>query len=356
MANINEYLVWRGDIPINKEFEFNEIDYMILARFSYFPFDRIDLKEIETIESISKKMEKFKNEEFNYNGDKELITNLGKSERFKNLLITDYVKNNDIKVEEQFSAITIHISEEEMYISFVGTDGSILGWKEDFNMSFMENVPAQISGKEYTEKMAKKYPNKRILLGGHSKGGNVAVYSAITVSEEIQNKIIKVVNYDGPGFNKKFIQNIKNKDIMSKIYTYIPQDSVIGRIMEHEEGYEVVQSTEKGIYQHDIYSWQVERDRMIKLKSTTKSSETINDTMRNWLENTTPEQRKVFFDGIFDIFFSTSANTFSEISWMKNAPKIFEAYREFSEDDRKTILSMLKLFGKAYFESLKENR
>ena len=314
MSNINDYLLWRGDIPITEEFPFNEVDNIILARFSYLIFDQIEMKEKETIEDISKKMKNFDNEKFNYNGDKELITNLGQSRRFKNMIVTDYVKNNDFKIEQQFSAITIHLSEEEMYLSFEGTDGTILGWKEDFNMAFMENVPAQITGKEYAEKISQKYPNKKMYLGGHSKGGNVAVYSAAFSPLDLQNRIIKVVNYDGPGFPKKVIEQLQNKEILDKIFTFIPQDSIIGRIMEHEEGYEVIESTEKGIYQHDIYSWKILRDKMVKLKNVTKSSETMSETMRVWLKDTTPEQRKIFFDSIFEIFYSTSANTFSEIS------------------------------------------
>ena len=355
MANINDYLIWRGDVPISTEFNFNEIDTMILARFSYLLFDKIDLKEKETIESISNKMKDFENEAFNYNGDKELITNLGQSKRFKNMIVTDYVQNNDPETEEQFSAITIHISNEEMYLSFVGTDGTLLGWKEDFNMAFMENVPAQIAGKEYTQQIANKYPDKKMILGGHSKGGNVAVYSAISVSEEIQNRIIKVVNYDGPGFEKKVIANMHNKSIVEKIYTYIPQDSIIGRILEHEEGYEVVKSTEKGIYQHDIYSWQVLRDKIVKLDKVTKSSEVINETIRTWLRETTQEQRKIFFDGVFEIFYSTSANTFSEISatWKTSIPKIIETYKGLQDRDKKNITKMIKLFGKLYFSNMR---
>ena len=355
MSNINDYLVWRGDIPLDSKYIFNDVDSMILARFSYLLFDKIDLKEKETIESISNKMKNFANEDFNYNGDKELITNLGQSARFKDLIVTDYVKNNDFEAERQFSAITIHLSNEEMYISFVGTDGSITGWKEDFNMSFMENIPAQIAAKEYVENVSNKYPDKKLLLGGHSKGGNVAAYSAMFVSRDIQNRIVKVVNYDGPGFRQQTIDSIENKEIVEKIYTYIPQDSVIGRILEHAEGYEVVESVEKGIYQHDIYSWQVKRDRMIKMKNTTNASETINDTMKTWLKTTTPEKRKIFFDSIFEVFYSTSANTFSEISWIKNTPKLFETYKGLSEEDRKTITEMLKIFGKLYFASFKEH-
>ena len=170
MSNINDYLLWRGDIPIIEEVPFNEVDSMILARFSYLIFDRIDLKEIETIESISKKMKDLKNEDFRYNGDKDVIVNLGNSIRFKDMQVTDYVKNNDKETEKQFSAITVHVSNDEMYLSFIGTDKTILGWKEDFNMSFMQNVPAQIAGLEYVKKIARKFPDKKMRLGGHSKG------------------------------------------------------------------------------------------------------------------------------------------------------------------------------------------
>lgn len=357
MANINDYLIWRGDIPINKTFKFNEIDSMILARFSYLPFDKINLEDKETIKSISKKMKKFKNEDFNYNGDMDLISNLGNSNRFKNMIVTDYIKNNNKKEEKQFSAITIHISKKEMYVSILGTDSTLVGWKEDFNMSFMDNVPAQIEGLNYFKKIAKKYPNKSIRLGGHSKGGNVAIYSSIAVSNKIQERIVKVYNFDGPGFNEKVLEKYKNKEIIKKISTYIPQDSVVGRILERKEKCKVVQSIEKGFYQHDIYSWQVLKDKMIKLDSVTDSSNLMNSAVKEWLKNSTPDQRKVFFDGVFEVFSSTSAKTFSELSniWIKNLPTLFSTYREISEEDRKTIMKMLKLFTKTYISNLKEN-
>lgn len=356
MANINDYLMWRGDIPINLDFKFNEIDSMILARFSYLPFSKIKLNEIETIESISTKMKKFENKDFNYNGDMELISNLGKSNRFKDMSVTDYVKSNDKKKEKQFSAITIHISEKEMYISFLGTDKTILGWKEDFNMSFMDNIPAQLEGCKYLNSISKKYPKKQIRVGGHSKGGNVAVYSSITAPEEIQNRIIQVYNYDGPGFSENILEKNKDKEIINKISTYIPQDSVIGRILERKEKCEIVKSIEKGFYQHDIYSWQVVRNKMVKLDNVTGSSELMNSTLKEWLKNSTPEQRKIFFDGVFEIFNSTSANTFGEFSklWMKNIPTLFSTYREISEEDRRVIMKMLRLFAKSYFSNLKD--
>ena len=350
MANINDYLLWRGDIPINEEFRFNEIDSIILARFSYLIFDKIEMKPKETIESISKKMKNFKNEEFLYNGDKELITYLGQSRRFKDMFVTDYVQNNNKEMEKQFRAITIHISEEEMYLSYIGTDSSILGWKEDFNMAFMENVPCQREGKKYIEKISQKYPKKKIRIGGHSKGGNVAIYSAITSSKEIKNRIIKVYNYDGPGFNKNVINKYNNDEIISKIETYIPQDSIIGRLLNHKEKMTITFSLEKGILQHDIYSWQVLKDDLIRSEKNTDISEDIDKTMTEWIELTTNEQRKIVIDAIFELFYSTDSETFGEMSKniSTNLPKVLKKYGEIAKEDKEMIKQMIKIIATSY--------
>lgn len=356
MANINDYLLWRGDIPIGRKFEFNEIDSMIFARFSYLLFDKISMASKEKISSISEKMKDIDNEQFLYNGDKELITNLGKSERFKDLIVTDYVKINNKKIEKQFGAITIHISNREMYVSFIGTDMTLYGWKEDFNMAFMENVPCQISGKEYLEKIARKYPMKQIRVGGHSKGGNVAIYSAITNSEKIQKRIIKVYNYDGPGFNQTIIDRYENDKIMTKIETYIPQDSIIGRLLNHKEKTTVVLSTEKGILQHDIYSWEVLKDDLIKLEKNTEISEDIDRTVTDWLKTTSPEQRKIFIDSVFELLYSTDITTFGELSqnFSLYVPKILRKYGEISAEDKKVMTKMLMLMMASYMNIIKE--
>lgn len=354
MANINNYLEWRGDVPITRETPLNEVDSMILARFSYLLFNRIEMKEEETIKSISIKMKHFKNEEFLYNGDKQLITNLGLSRRFRDMIVTDYVENNQKETEKQFRGITIHTGKDEIYISFIGTDQSIYGWKEDFNMAFMENVPCQIEGQAYLEEIAKKYPEYKIRIGGHSKGGNVAIYSAVTASKEIQKRIIKVYNYDGPGFSKQFVDSHNGNSIINKINTYFPQDSVIGRIMNHEEKCLVALSTEKGIYQHDIFSWQVMGTDLIFSPALTSSSEAMNKTISNWLENTTVEQRKMYIDTIFDLFYSTEARTFGEMSrnMTTNLPIIYKKYEEISAEDKRMAIDMTKLFAKTYFEEL----
>ena len=356
MANINDYLLWRGDIPLNEQFNFNEIDSMIMARFSYLRFDEIEITSKETVESVSNKMKDFDNSKFLYNGDKELITYLGQAYRFKNMIVTDYEKIDDKEIEKQFGAVTIHISDKELYISYLGTDNTINGWKEDFNMSFMNNVPCQIAGKEYLQKIAEKYPEKKIRIGGHSKGGNVAIYSAITANKEIQERIIKVYNYDGPGFSTEIIKEYGKEEIIEIIETYLPQDSVIGRILNHKEKTTIALSTEKGIYQHDIFSWQVLKDDLIRLEKNTQTSEDISETLNNWFNNTTNEQRKVFIDTVFELFYSTEADTFGDISnsLSTNIPIILKKYNTISKEEKKNITQMIKSFAKIYFSVIKE--
>ena len=341
MSNINDYLLWRGDLSFEIS-PFNQIDNMILARFSYMPFNKIKMEETETVGSIYNKLQGFKNEDFGYNGDKDLITRMGQSSRFKNLKVTNFEINIDKEIERQFSAITIHLNDNEMYISFNGTDSSIIGWKEDFNLSFMENIPSQISGLEYTKKIMNLYP-KNVILGGHSKGGNIAMYSAISLPQDLTYRIISVSNYDGPGFSNKITETENYQNILDKIISYIPQSSVIGRLLEHKEKCIVVESIEKGIYQHDIFSWQVLGTSIITIKNVTNNSEFFNKTISTWLQETSPEQRKIFVDTIFELLDSTSILTFKEFSnaRIKNINAILKSYNSVNEQDKKLLSKMI---------------
>ena len=354
MANIIDYIKWRGDIPLTKRFPVNEIDSMILARFSYLIFNRIRMKNEETVASIAKKMSGFKNEEFRYNGDKELISNMGDSIRFGNLKVTDFVENNEKESEKQFGAITIHTAKDEMYISYIGTNATLYGWKEDCNMAFMDDVPCQLEGKAYLAMVAEKYPDKNIRIGGHSKGGNVAIYAAVTAEREVQGRIIKVCNYDGPGFSKKQLERFGKAAIIDRIETYFPQDSIIGRMLNHNEKCTVILSDEKGVRQHDIYSWHVLGTAPVNYGQLTRASERMNNTLTNWLENSTSEQRRVFFDSIFEILYSTEADTFAEIQQKmgKNMSLMIKGYGKMPKEDRKTVNQMLRLFVKEYASEL----
>ena len=185
MYNVFDYLKWRGDLSFDQD-PINEIDHIIFSRISSMPLHKIDFNNKEVLYNVLKKLLQVENEEFLLQ-DKKLCKELISIKRYRNLKISDFVRNIDTDIEQQFAAVTIWISEQEIYISYNGTDESLVGWKEDFNMSFMQNIPSQLAGVKYLEGISTKYLDVKIHLGGHSKGGNIAVYSGIYCTCDIKN-------------------------------------------------------------------------------------------------------------------------------------------------------------------------
>lgn len=341
MANVCDYIKWRGDINFEQS-KFNEIDNLILSRFSYFPFDKIIKEdEIVTIRELGKR---FKNQDISklpilWKDDVELFPLIGESERFGNLLATKYINKIDVVQEKQFAAITVLMPDDTIFISYRGTDNTIVGWKEDLNMSFKSHIASQLSAKKYLEMIAKEYSDKKIRIGGHSKGGNIAVYAATFVSQEIKDRIINVYNNDGPGFCDDVIETPEYHEMIKNVHTYIPQSSVIGRLMNHREKYTVVESVQKGIMQHDLYSWQVLGTKFITLEEVTNGSEFVDKTIKEWLENVEPEKREQVIDVVFDILNATDAQTMKEIknNWFTSARTMMASYKNIDNETKDMI-------------------
>lgn len=358
MANIIDYVKWRGDLEL-KVSDFNEIDSLILNRFSYFPLDRI-VKENEkvSIKELSKRFEKEDKSKMKilWKDDTDLFPIMGKSKRFGEMIALEYINKIEPENEKQFSAITIILPDNTIYVSYRGTDNTLVGWKEDFNMSFKSHIASQISAKEYLENIAKKYPNKKIRIGGHSKGGNLAVYASIFASSKVKKRIINVYNNDGPGFNEDIINTKEYKEAIEKVITYIPQDSIFGKLLNHEEKYTVVQSTQKGILEHDVYSWQVIGKNFVVLKEVTNGSKFIDKTITNWLENLDLNTRKQVINVVFEILNSTEARTIADLklSTMKNVKIILSSYKQIEPENKKMITATINALLGTVKENVKE--
>ena len=355
MANVCDYVKWRGDITLEQS-KFNEIDNLILSRFSYFPFDKIiEENEIVTIKELSKRFQKQDVTKLPilWKDDVDLFPLIGESKRFGELLATKYINKIDPEQEKQFAAITVLMPDDTIFISYRGTDNTIVGWKEDLNMSFKSHIASQLSAKKYLEMIAKEYSDKKIRIGGHSKGGNIAVYAATFVSQEIKDRIINVYNNDGPGFYDDVIETPEYHEMIKKVHTYIPQSSVIGRLMNHREKYTVVESVQKGIMQHDLYSWQVLGTKFITLEEVTNGSEFVDKTIKEWLENVEPEKREQVIDVVFDILNATDAQTMKEIknNWFTSARTMMASYKNI---DNKTKDMIWKAVGEL-LKSAKNN-
>lgn len=345
MANIVDYIKWRGDITF-KNAKYNEIDSLIFARISYFPFERlITTNEKMTIETLANNFSKLGDDQNKvlWPDDKELFILLGKSERYKDLIITDFVNIIDKENDKQFSATTIHLPDGTMYISYRGTDTTIVGWKEDFNLAFMSHIESQISGKDYLIKIATKYPFKKIRIGGHSKGGNIAIYAAAFSIDKIKNRILEVLNYDGPGFSESIVNSNEYISILSKCHSYVPQTSIIGRCMYHKEDLTIVESVAKGILQHDIYSWQLIGKKFILTENLTSSSIFIDNTVTTWLEEIDVNKKKKAIDAIFELFYQTNMETFSDMkaNLFDSAIKMSNTYKELDKETKDIIMHLI---------------
>lgn len=344
MANILDYIIWRGDLSFKKA-ELNEVDSLILSRFSYFPLDELFMEDKKI--TIQEAYNRFLNigigeKKLLQIDDKDLFPALANSKRFGELHITNYINKIDKEAEKQFSAVTIILPDNTVYISYRGTDNTLVGWKEDFNLSFDSDVPSQHDAVEYVENVAKK-TKKKIRIGGHSKGGNLAVYAAIFCEDKIKDRILGVYNHDGPGMSSSVIKKNVYKKMIKKVHTYVPQSSVIGRLLYHEEQYTVIESTQSGLMQHDLYSWQVLGNKFISLDDVTNGSEMVDKVIKSWLDGVTPKQRAEFVNILYQILCATDAETLSELggNWFKNAGKLLKAYKTTNEESKKIISQTL---------------
>ena len=260
-----------------------------------------------------------------------------------------YVSRTDEETQTQFSALTILLPDKTAYIAFRGTDDTIVGWKEDFNLAFLPVVPAQKMAAEYLSAAAAALPSHPLRVGGHSKGGNLAVYSAVFCGEAVQNQLMRVYNNDGPGFRTSLLGLPEHKRVADRITTILPESSVVGMLLEHEERYEVVRSTQSGLWQHDGFSWQVRGEKFEHLPDLTEGGKLVDETLRAFIVSLSDEQRVAFIDALFDILTCTDADTLTDLKegGLRTAAAMVRKYRTLDKDTRQALGSTLRLFMKA---------
>ena len=260
MGNIMDYISWRGDLSFAQS-PFNEVDNLILACFSYVNLDGIPAVsgkkgiELKKLVKEFKKLHTIKELE----ADKSFIRlapfmmfEMAESVRFGKCVIRNYANEIVTEAEQQFSAVEIVLEDGTSYVSFRGTDDTIIGWKEDFNLS-TGVVPAQERAVEYMERISDK-ASGMLRVGGHSKGGNLAIYGSV-MCKSAHDKILEIYSNDGPGFSKEFQESPETAEMMPKIIRIIPEYSIIGTLLEHEKQPIIVASTSRGLPQHDGFSW-----------------------------------------------------------------------------------------------------
>ena len=352
MADIFDYLLWRGDQPLRRA-PFTPADGAILAQLAYAPFADLPPEYWNDTLTLGEACGELANhpdlkERTLLKDDPRLIRTLAQCPRFAPMELADHADLFDAESDTQFSATTFRLGEGLWYLAFRGTDQTVTGWKEDFNMSFTLPVPAQTLAEKYLEAAALNLPG-RFILGGHSKGGNLAVYAAAACPAEVRERIAKVYNFDGPGFDEPFLETPGYLELQDRIYTFVPEDSVFGLMLGHAETHTVVKSTSLGVLQHILYSWHFTPTGFEELETVSRGSKALDKTLKNWLAALTLEQREILVETLFGVLESPKLDDLRELgSSLPSAAKtMMESARSMDPDTKKALQQCLTALGKA---------
>ena len=343
MADMFDYLKWRGDILFS-QVPLNDVDSLIFSSLAYIQYDGIiteDKMHFTTLRETARLLFSMPDASSRCRvpSDLELLKAAAETERFGRVGLCAYQDILNPEEETQFAAITFLLEDGTAFLAFRGTDSTLVGWKEDFNMTFQESIPAQRLAKEYVQRFA-SITKAPLWLGGHSKGGNLAVYAGAKCGEAIQDRVLGVYNHDGPGFTQAMMTDPGYLRIVPRVRTLVPQSSIFGMLLEHQESYTIIRSNQVGIMQHDPYSWEIMGSHFILVEELTANSKFLDRTFRTWLAGLTPQERNTFFDSVFDVVMTENTGNAKDLLKPQAMIQVFRNLQS-DEERRNTISSVL---------------
>ncbi len=349
MGNVFEYLNWRGDISM-EQLPLGEVDGLILSLLSYVDLDGILPMSNENSHAGITIREAAK--EYFFVRDPQIQRPLGlivpaeiirlfrcvaNSTRFGGLNLYDYVNEISEEEETQFSALTVQLPQEDLFVAFRGTDDTIVGWREDFNLSFMDEVPAQRHAADYLSALDPT-PEARIYVGGHSKGGNLAVWGAVHASDRVRKQIETIWSYDGPGYTEHFLLSDAYHSMADRVQTILPTSSLVGLLLENDGNYAVVKSSRRGIQQHDGLTWEVMGGKFVRAELSKRAKRT-DTVVRARIDAMTREEKQVFTKLMFSVLESTGAKTLTELyrDGFRSAAAMLRTVTSMTREEKETV-------------------
>lgn len=330
MSNALDYLEWRGDLTMEAS-QFNEIDMFLCSQLSTPDYTEIMGRDDEPI-TIGKMAERYfvthsmkKEESIGVLQSDYLLPTFKKmalTERFKHVKLWKPENKVILENTEQFSAVTVCIPNGDRIISIRGTDDTIIGWKEDFSIAYSDNVAAQNDALSYLLEVAEECPESKLYLCGHSKGGNLAIYAAAKAPESVQDRIEKVVNFDGPGFREEFLDDDGYQRIKNKVETVLSQNSMVGTLLTRVGTVKYVTSSEHGPMAHDGFSWQVMGKKFIDSEGLSDTSMAFEKAMKETIEAMGEDEMQEFTNDLFDALLSTGAKTIAQLTALPPKAKL----------------------------------
>ena len=359
MGNIMDYISWRGDLSFEQS-QFNEVDNLILACISYVNLDGISAVTKQKgigLKKLTKEFMKLHTMK-ELEADKSFIRlapfmmmEMAKSVRFGKCVVRNYVNDIVTEAEQQFAAMEIVLEDGTSYVSFRGTDDTIIGWKEDFNLS-TGVVPAQKRAIEYLQKIS-EHTDGMLRVGGHSKGGNLAIYGSV-MCKSAHEKILEIYSNDGPGFSREFQELPETKEMMPKIIRIIPEYSIIGTILEHEKEPVIVASSSKGLLQHDGFSWEVQGPALVRRDSLNKTALRFIEILHKWIDGMDMEQKRLLIEDLFATLQASGYENLSEVQsgGLKSLAAMVKRVEKFAPESRGMMQELLTAICGGWLEQL----
>ncbi len=363
-GTVMDYLRWRGDLTFAQD-GFNEVDDLVLCIISYLNFRRFDdLRTTDPARAVAlpdvaarltEEDEQLGLSELDYIP---LMRLAAETERFRDVRMFGFTHEWDEAKEMQFDAVSYLLPDDTLLVSFMGTDTSLVGWKEDFNMSFLTAVPAQERATAYTVEMAAACPDRKLRIAGHSKGGNLAAWAAIHIPAPLQEqRLLDAYNNDGPGFSHDMVDSDAYRRVADKLHTYIPESSIVGVLLEHAEDYAVIDSSNRSVMQHEPMSWSVLGPRFVHLGQRSQMGKLSDDVLRQWIGSMTPQEREQFSDALFDVLsLSGKARTLDDLrtGGLAGGAALLKQYSGADEQDKKIIAEIFRRLAVDVKEELKK--
>lgn len=356
MTNIIDYIEWRGDLTPSAS-PFNEVDCLVLSQLAYVEFAEVMKDEGITLAEAARELFMRYPRGIVPHGlmqpklVNQLLAKAARSERFGSMtVLAAENKFDDDLSKEQFAAVTFTGADGKAYVCFRGTDHTIAGWQENFNMAVLDSIPAQLDAVAYIERIAERLDEPIIALG-HSKGGNLAVYAAVFASLPCE-RIERVFNFDGPGFSEAVAANERFAPMLPKITSIVPQGSVVGMLLEHREKRFVIKSAEKGLLQHDGFSWIIRGAKFVELKFRNTESMLIDKTLSDWISGMNQKELETFASSLYELLSGTKAQTLDELP--RDTLKLIKKLRDLDSETRDFLARALKVLREQALRSAKE--
>ncbi len=363
MSNINDYLDWRSDLTFEQD-PFNEVDNLILSELIYTRFDNYvpGIESDETV-SIEEVCERF----FADHSDKDIMSQgsstkvapylmkkMINTNRFGNTRLGKYVSELDKETQSQFSAMVFYLNNGQKYVAYRGTDDTLVGWKEDFNMCFLYQTAGQLMATNYLNTILSTYDEK-IMVGGHSKGGNFAVFASAFCDNSLKDRISIVYSNDGPGFLDRVVESMEYRSIVDRVHSTLPTASVVGMLLGSELNSQTIKASNVGIMQHNPMNWQVMGNKFVKTDGLKAGSIFVDEALKKWVEGVDNETRALFVDVLFEAMAASGADKLSEVNGIKTMAEMAKLVNQLPDDQKKTMMDVMAKFGKSNGEVMFEH-